>query len=570
MEVANLDTIPVTVNAETVKTMFLSAANALNENKDWINELNVFPVPDGDTGTNMTMTIISAAKDVLAEDTVTMSTVCRAIASGALKGARGNSGVILSQLFRGFSRVAREKEVLTLDDVIDAFVRAVDSAYKAVMKPKEGTILTVAKEMTAKAEEFRGSDDFDAFLSAILETGDVTLKHTPDLLPVLKQAGVVDSGGQGLMVVMHALVDAYYGKNINTELPELFAGASGNHQGSVDVSDIETADIKFGYCTEFIIKLDMPFPEDEEMKFKAFLSDIGDSIVCVADDDIVKIHVHTDDPGLAIQQALTYGQLSRIKIDNMREEHEERLFKNAESLAKEQKERDELRRQANNGPRKEIGFVQVASGEGLQALMKDLGVDYVISGGQTMNPSTEDILSAIRLVNADTVFVFPNNANIIMAANQAVSMIEDKKAIVIPTTSVVEGISSMIAAVPDADAAVNEEAMKENLPYVKDIEVTYAIRNTTINDVEIHEGDYMALCGKEILGCDKDLDTAVKAAVSKAVDEDTAMLTLYYGADVTEEEAAHLKSELEEIAKDAEIEIVYGGQPVYSYFISVE
>ncbi|MBQ6037015.1 MAG: DAK2 domain-containing protein, partial [Lachnospiraceae bacterium] len=307
MEVANLDTIPVTVNAETVKTMFLSAANALNENKDWINELNVFPVPDGDTGTNMTMTIISAAKDVLAEDTVTMSTVCRAIASGALKGARGNSGVILSQLFRGFSRVAREKEVLTLDDVIDAFVRAVDSAYKAVMKPKEGTILTVAKEMTAKAEEFRGSDDFDAFLSAILETGDVTLKHTPDLLPVLKQAGVVDSGGQGLMVVMHALVDAYYGKNINTELPELFAGASGNHQGSVDVSDIETADIKFGYCTEFIIKLDMPFSEDEEMKFKAFLSDIGDSIVCVADDDIVKIHVHTDDPGLAIQQALTYG-----------------------------------------------------------------------------------------------------------------------------------------------------------------------------------------------------------------------------------------------------------------------
>ena len=570
MEVANLDTIPVTVNAETVKTMFLSAANALNENKDWINELNVFPVPDGDTGTNMTMTIISAAKDVLAEDTVTMSTVCRAIASGALKGARGNSGVILSQLFRGFSRVAREKEVLTLDDVIDAFVRAVDSAYKAVMKPKEGTILTVAKEMTAKAEEFRGSDDFDAFLSAILETGDVTLKHTPDLLPVLKQAGVVDSGGQGLMVVMHALVDAYYGKNINTELPELFAGASGNHQGSVDVSDIETADIKFGYCTEFIIKLDMPFSEDEEMKFKAFLSDIGDSIVCVADDDIVKIHVHTDDPGLAIQQALTYGQLSRIKIDNMREEHEERLFKNAELLAKEQKERDELRRQANNCPRKEIGFVQVASGEGLQALMKDLGVDYVISGGQTMNPSTEDILSAIRLVNADTVFVFPNNANIIMAANQAVSMIEDKKAIVIPTTSVVEGISSMIAAVPDADAAVNEEAMKENLPYVKDIEVTYAIRNTTINDVEIHEGDYMALCGKEILGCDKDLDTAVKTAVSKAVDEDTAMLTLYYGADVTEEEAAHLKGELEEIAKDAEVEIVYGGQPVYSYFISVE
>ena len=567
---ANLDAIPVTVNAETVKTMFLSAANALNENKDWINELNVFPVPDGDTGTNMTMTIISAAKDVLAEDTVTMSTVCRAIASGALKGARGNSGVILSQLFRGFSRVAREKEVLTLDDVIDAFVRAVDSAYKAVMKPKEGTILTVAKEMTAKAEEFRGSDDFDAFLSAILETGDVTLKHTPELLPVLKQAGVVDSGGQGLMVVMHALVDAYYGKNINTKLPELFSGASGNQTGTVDVSDIETADIKYGYCTEFIIKLDMPFPEEEEMAFKAYLSEIGDSIVCVADDDIVKIHVHTDDPGLAIQQALTYGQLSRIKIDNMREEHEERLFKNAEALAKEQKERDELRKQANEGPRKEIGFVQVASGEGLQALMKDLGVDYVISGGQTMNPSTEDILSAIRLVNADTVFVFPNNANIIMAANQAVSMVEDKKAVVIPTTSVVEGISSMIAAVPDADAAVNEEAMKENLPLVKDIEVTYAIRNTTINDVEIHEGDYMALCGKEILGCNRDLNETVREAVAKAVDEDTAMLTLYYGADVTEEEAQKLKGEIEAIAKDAEVETVYGGQPVYSYFISVE
>ena len=561
---------PFALSAEDVRTMFLSAANALNDNKDWINELNVFPVPDGDTGTNMTMTIISAAKDVLAEDTVNMSTVCRAIASGALKGARGNSGVILSQLFRGFSRVAREKEELTLNDIIDAFVRAVESAYKAVMKPKEGTILTVAKEMTAKAEEFRDSDDFDAFIDAVLTTGDVTLKHTPELLPVLKQAGVVDSGGQGLMVVMHALADAYRGKGVNTALPVLFAGVGENRVDHVDVSEIETADIKYGYCTEFIIKLEMPFTEKDEMEFKGYLSEIGDSIVCVADDDIVKIHVHTDDPGMAIQQALTYGQLSRIKIDNMREEHEERLFKNAEALAKEQKARDELRMQANKGPRKEIGFVQVASGDGLQALMKDLGVDYVISGGQTMNPSTEDILSAIRLVNADTVFVFPNNANIIMAANQAVSMTEDKKAVVIPTTSVVEGISSMIAAVPDADAETNEKAMKENLPLVKDIEVTYAIRNTTINGIEIHEGDYMALCGKDILGCDPNVDEVVKQAVSRAVDEDTAMLTLYYGADVTEEQAENLKTELEEIAKDAEVEVVYGGQPVYSYFISVE
>ncbi|MBQ9910749.1 MAG: DAK2 domain-containing protein [Lachnospiraceae bacterium] len=553
--------------------MFLSAANALNENKDWINELNVFPVPDGDTGTNMTMTIISAAKDVLAEDVVTMSTVCRAIASGALKGARGNSGVILSQLFRGFSRIAREKDVLTQNDIIDAFKRAVESAYKAVMKPKEGTILTVAKEMTEKAEEYRDGEDFDEFLSEVLKTGEETLKRTPELLPVLKQAGVVDSGGQGLMVVMHALADAYYGKNVNTALPELFShDAQDTHpaQGSVNVSDIETADIKFGYCTEFIIKLEMPFSEKDETEFKDFLSSIGDSIVCVADDDIVKIHVHTDDPGLAIQTALAYGQLSRIKIDNMREEHEERLFKNTEALAKEQKERDEQRRNANSGPRKEIGFVQVASGEGLQSLLKDLGVDYVISGGQTMNPSTEDILQAIRLVNADTVFVFPNNSNIIMAANQAVSMTEDKKAVVIPTRSVVEGISSMIAAIPDADADANAEAMNENLHCVKDIEVTYAIRTTTINGVEIHEGDYMALSGKDILGCGPTIEGVVKEAVRRAADTDTAMITLYYGADVTEEDAEALRREVEKIVSDAEVEVVYGGQPVYAYFIAVE
>ncbi len=564
---------PVALNAETVKTMFLSAANALNENKDWINELNVFPVPDGDTGTNMTMTIISAAKDVLAEDVVTMSTVCRAIASGALKGARGNSGVILSQLFRGFSRIAREKDVLTQNDIIDAFKRAVESAYKAVMKPKEGTILTVAKEMTEKAEEFRDGEDFDEFLSEVLKTGEETLKRTPELLPVLKQAGVVDSGGQGLMVVMHALADAYYGKNVNTALPELFShDAQDTHpaQGSVNVSDIETADIKFGYCTEFIIKLEMPFSEKDETEFKDFLSSIGDSIVCVADDDIVKIHVHTDDPGLAIQTALAYGQLSRIKIDNMREEHEERLFKNTEALAKEQKDRDEQRRNANSGPRKEIGFVQVASGEGLQSLLKDLGVDYVIPGGQTMNPSTEDILQAIRLVNAETVFVFPNNGNIIMAANQAVSMIEDKKAVVIPTRSVVEGISSMIAAIPDADADANAQAMNENLRCVKDIEVTYAIRNTIINGVEIHEGDYMALSGKDILGCDPTVEGVVKEAVRRAADTDTAMITLYYGADVTEEDAEALKREVEKIVSDAEVEVVYGGQPVYAYFIAVE
>ena len=554
------------IDAILLKKMFLSAAQALDAKKEWINELNVFPVPDGDTGTNMTMTIMSAVREVSAAEEKMMP-IAKAISSGALRGARGNSGVILSQLLRGFVKVAQEQEALDEHSLALAFEKAVESAYKAVMKPKEGTILTVARAVSDKAQELKDVNDLERFLRESIEEGDRMLKKTPELLPVLKQAGVVDSGGQGLMVALHGAYDAFMGKAIDLRVPEFEKPATENIK--VDVSNLETSDIHFGYCTEFIIRLEKEFTEEDEDAFKEYLSSIGDSIVCVADDEIVKIHVHTNEPGNALQRALTYGQLSRIKIDNMREEHQERLFKDAEKLAAEQKKADEARK-AELLPEKEVGFVAVASGDGLKQIFQDLGVDYVIEGGQTMNPSTDDILSAVGKVRAKHIFVLPNNKNIILASEQAARLCKDKELIVVPSKSVCQGLSCMINYIPEASVEENRESMKDGMASVKTLEATYAIRDTNIDGVEIHKGDYMVLGDGSIYSGAENLMTAVKEAVGKAVDEDTAIVSIYYGHDVGEEEAEALSAELQQIAPDAEIEVNYGGQPVYYYIISVE
>ena len=555
------------IDAVSLKKMFLSGAQALDAKKEWINELNVCPVPDGDTGTNMTMTIMSAAREVLEQPDDSMEKIARAMSSGALRGARGNSGVILSQLFRGFAKVVREKDKLEIPDLVEAMKKAVDSAYKAVMKPKEGTILTVARAVMEKAEELSDTDDMAFFLRNCIEHGDEALAHTPELLPVLKQAGVVDSGGQGLMVVLHGIYDAFMGKEIDLSIPE--AGRPREEQFRVDTEHLDTSDIKFGYCTEFIIKLDREFPESEEDLFKDFLNSIGDSIVCVADEEVVKIHVHTNDPGKALQKALSYGQLSRIKIDNMREEHEERLFRNAEKLAEEQKAADE-KRKAEALPFKPVGFVAVCAGDGLRDIFKELGVDYVIEGGQTMNPSTDDILSAINKVRAETVFVLPNNKNIILAAEQAAGMVKDRRAIVIHSKTICQGLTCMINYIPDVSIEENEEMMNLQMKTVKTLEVTYAIRDTVIEGVEIHKDDFMVLGDKGILSCGTDLTESVREAVQNCLDDESALVSIYYGQDVSEEEAETLKNALLEIAGDAEVEANYGGQPVYYYIISVE
>ncbi len=556
------------IDATMLKRMFMAGVHALNDQKDLINELNVFPVPDGDTGTNMTMTILSSAREMLSRDDDTVEAVSKAISSGALRGARGNSGVILSQLFRGFARGLAGKAVMTQDDMILATKNAVEAAYKAVMKPKEGTILTVARGLSEKSQEYLGGEDVALFLTETLAYGDEVLKHTPDLLPVLKQAGVVDSGGQGLMCILYGMLDAVKGKPVNMTLPEMNVGKPETLR--VDVSDIETADIKFGYCTEFIINLEKPFTEKDEYEMKEYLTGIGDSLVLVADDDVVKIHVHTNDPGNAIQKALTYGSLSRIKIDNMREEHQERLFQDAEKLAAEQKKADAEKEALKEAPRKDVGFVAVCTGDGLKEIFTQMGVDSVIEGGQTMNPSTEDILKGIERVNADTVFVFPNNGNIVLASRQAAALAADRNVLVVPTGSVVEGISCLIGYIPGGTPEENLEAMTEQLQYVKTIEVTYAVRDSVVDGREIHENDFMALSGKHILGLGKDLKEAVLEALRNAECDDAAVVTLYYGQDVREEEAEALRDALTEDGLDAEIEVVYGGQPVYYYYIAVE
>lgn len=549
-----------TINTELLQKMFLAGAANLEAKKEFINELNVFPVPDGDTGTNMTLTILSAAKEVKALENPDMVAIAKAISSGSLRGARGNSGVILSQLLRGFTKEIREHKEIDTITLAKACERATATAYKAVMKPKEGTILTVAKGASQKAAELaETTEDLDTFISEVINYAQEVLEKTPEMLPVLKEAGVVDSGGQGLLEVMRGAYDAFQGKEIDYSAIEASAGTK-----MVKPSEQAETEIKFGYCTEFIIMLEKEFTAKDETEFKAYLESIGDSIVCVADDDIVKIHVHTNDPGLAIQKALTYGQLSRMKIDNMREEHQERLIKDAEKLAARQAEAKKAE------PRKEVGFIAVSIGEGMNEIFRELGADYIIEGGQTMNPSTEDMLNAIDQVNAEHIFILPNNKNIILAANQAQTLTEDKDIIVVPSKTVPQGITAIINYMPDADAQTNLEAMIEGIGNVKTGQVTYAVRDTHIDDKEIHEGDIMGIGDSGILAVGQSVEETTKEMLAQLVDEDTELISLYYGQDVQEESAENFAQEIEDLYPDVDVDVHSGGQPIYYYVLSVE
>lgn len=554
-----------TISAELMAKCFLAGAKNLEAKKEWINELNVFPVPDGDTGTNMTMTIMSAANEVSALKNPTMAELCKAISSGSLCGARGNSGVILSQLLRGFTKVAANHDEIDVVTLSEAIEKAVETAYKAVMKPKEGTILTVARGISDKALDLVGEvDEIEEYVGLLIEEGDAVLKTTPDLLPVLKQAGVVDSGGQGLMEVMRGVYDALLGKEIDYTFESKTSST-----GFAKITPQTEAEIKFGYCTEFIIVLNSPMSEDAEHEFKEYLEGLGDSIVLVADDEITKVHVHTNDPGLAIQKALTFGSLSKIKIDNMREEHQEKLIKDAEKVAAQQKEEDSKKAAAKE-PKKEMGFISVAAGDGLADIFKGLGVDYIIEGGQTMNPSTEDMLTAISKVNAENIFILPNNSNIIMAANQAAELSEDKKVYVIPTKTVPQGVVAMINYIPERSADENYETMKEELGSVLTGQITYAVRDTQIDGIDIAKDDYMGIGDKGILSAGSDMNTVIKEMLDKMVTEDSSIITIYYGEDKTEDDANELVEKFAEYYPDCETEIYYGGQPVYYYLISVE
>lgn len=549
-----------TINAEMLAKMFLAGAGNIEAKKEYINELNVFPVPDGDTGTNMSLTIMAAAKEVSAIEKLDMTTLAKAISSGSLRGARGNSGVILSQLFRGFTKAIKEHKEIDVTTLATACVKAKETAYKAVMKPKEGTILTVARGIAEKAEELSWeTEDLEIFIPQVLAYAEEVLQKTPEMLPVLKEAGVVDSGGQGLLEVLKGAYDAFLGKEIDYK-----AIAPSKGTGVTKISAETNADIKFGYCTEFIILAEKEFTEDDERGFKSYLESIGDSIVCVADDEIVKVHVHTNDPGLAIQKALTFGQLSRMKIDNMREEHEEKLIRDAEKLAAEEaaKKKEELR--------KEMGFIAVSIGEGMNEIFKELGVDYIIEGGQTMNPSTEDMLAAIDDVHAEHIFILPNNKNIVMAANQARDLTEDKDIIVIPTKTVPQGITAVINFMPDADAKANEETMLEEIKHVKTGQVTYAVRDTKIDEKEIHEGDIMGIGDKGILSVGTDVEATAKDMLAQLVDEDSELISIYYGQDVSEEDAEAFSEEVAELYPDADIDMHFGGQPIYYYVLAVE
>ena len=546
-----------TINTELLTKMFLAGAANLEAKKEFINELNVFPVPDGDTGTNMTLTIMSAAKDVSSLDKPDMKALAKAVSSGSLRGARGNSGVILSQLLRGFTKEIRDFKEVDVQVLSRACERARSTAYKAVMKPKEGTILTVAKGISQKAAEMAEiTDDLEVFLPDVLKYAEHVLSKTPEMLPVLKEAGVVDSGGQGLLEVLKGAYDAFLGKEIDYSAIEASSGTVMVKPGAQ-----AEADIKFGYCTEFIIMAEKEFSEKDETEFKSYLESIGDSIVCVADEDIVKVHVHTNDPGLAIQKALTFGQLSRMKIDNMREEHQEKLIREAEKQAVEEKKAK---------PRKSVGFIAVSIGEGMNEIFRELGADYIIEGGQTMNPSTEDMLTAIDAVNADHIFILPNNKNIILAANQAQSLTKDKDILVIPTRTVPQGITAIINYMPEADVDTNEEAMNEGIKHVRTGQVTYAVRDTHIDDKEIHEGDIMGIGDAGILAVGQSVEGTAKEMLSQLTDEDTELISLYYGQDVLEEDALRFAKEVEELYPDADVDTHFGGQPIYYYVLSVE
>ena len=567
-----------TINAELFARMFLAGANNLEAKKEWINELNVFPVPDGDTGTNMSMTIMSAAKEVAAIENPTMASLAKAISSGSLRGARGNSGVILSQLFRGFTKVIAEYDELTVQILSDAFQKGTETAYKAVMKPKEGTILTVAKGMSDKAAELgEETDDLAYFCEEIIKEGDHVLSKTPDMLPVLKQAGVVDSGGQGLMQVLKGAFDALMGKEVDYKVETVSTGSSSQGTASNPYIDVQAEqEITFTYCTQFLIMLEHPFTENQETEFKSYLESIGDSIVVVADDEIVKVHVHTNDPGMAMQRGLTYGSLTTIIIENMRLERDEKISAMKEKeMQNTANAENEIRAAEENeqevpAEEKEMGFISVSIGEGINEIFRGLGVDYIIEGGQTMNPSTEDMLNAIEKVNAKNIFILPNNKNIIMAANQAASLTDDKNIIVIPTKTIPQGITALVNYIPDSTPEDNAERMGEEIQLVKTGQVTYAVRDTVIDDKEIKQDDYMGIGDKGILSVGTDMEKTVLEMIGEMIDEDSAILSIYYGEEMNEDSANEIAEKVEEEYPDVEVEVHYGGQPIYYYVISVE
>ena len=570
-----------TIDAGMLKNAFLAGAKGLEAKKDWINELNVFPVPDGDTGTNMTLTIMAAAKEVAELENPTMDQLAKAISSGSLRGARGNSGVILSQLLRGFTKEIKAVEEIDTTILANAMVRGTETAYKAVMKPKEGTILTVAKAMADKGLEMASqTDDIEEFVKQVIEYGDYVLSQTPEMLPVLKQAGVVDSGGQGLMQVVKGAVDGLLGRTVDFSLDTV--PDSGNRPAAGEKAargaartDIDTADIKFGYCTEFIINLEKVYTDKDETELKSYLESIGDSLVVVSDDEIVKVHVHTNHPGLAFEKALAYGSLSRMKIDNMREEHQERVIQDSERLAREQasgeqEDKDKATGEEAPSERREYGFIAVSSGEGLSDIFRGIGADCLIEGGQTMNPSTEDMLKAIERVNAENIFILPNNKNIIMAAQQARDLTEDKNIIVIPSRTVPQGITALVNFMPDLGPEENTRTMTEEMGNVRTAQITYAVRTTNIDGIDIEEGDIMALGDHGILAVGKSVDGVALEAMKEMLDDESELVTIYYGADVSEHEAKVLEEQAQEQYPDKEIELQYGGQPIYYYLISAE
>ena len=558
-----------TIDASLCARMFLAGAKNLEAKKEWINELNVFPVPDGDTGTNMTLTIMSAAKEVAGLETVTMETFAKAVSSGSLRGARGNSGVILSQLLRGFTKIIRSEKEIDTVVLASAFQKAVETAYKAVMKPKEGTILTVARGGADRAVALLEENpdlDLDTMLKEVIRRSEEVLNQTPEMLPVLKEAGVVDSGGQGLLQVLKGAYDAFCGKEVDYTIE----AGSGAKTGAAKAAETEApAEIQYGYCTEFIILLEKEYTHETELSFKAYLESIGDSIVVVSDDGIVKVHVHTNDPGLAIQKALTYGSLTSMKIDNMREEHKEKLFKESEKKEAEKKAAEEKAQQEVK-ERKPVGFISVSIGEGIAEIFRDLGVDYLIEGGQTMNPSTEDMLNAIEKVNADTIFIFPNNKNIILAANQARDLTEDKKIIVVPTKTVPQGITAIINYVPEKTPEENAQAMEEEISHVKTGQLTYAVRDTHIDEKVIHAGDIMGVGDHAILAVGREIDPVAEETVALMMDDESELISIYYGEDMKEEEAEALHERIAKAYPDCDVELNYGGQPIYYYIISVE
>ena len=552
-----------TIDAKMLKKMFLAGAKNLEAKKEWINELNVFPVPDGDTGTNMTLTIMSAAKEVGSIEEDTMEALAKAISSGSLRGARGNSGVILSQLFRGFTKVIRNTEKLDSNIIAQALQKATETAYKAVMKPKEGTILTVAKAISDKAVELAGEKkDLTVFFDQIIKHADDVLSQTPEMLPVLKLAGVVDSGGQGLMQVLKGAYDGFLGKEIDLKIES-------SKSSKVVIQKEEETDIEFGYCTEFIVVTNEVFEIEQELEFKKYLSSIGDCVVVVSDDEIVKVHVHTNDPGLAIQKALTYGALTSIKIDNMREEHQEKLIKDAEKVAREQEEVEEEEIKKHQ-EKKSVGFIAVSAGEGLDEIFQGVGVDYLIQGGQTMNPSTEDILEAISKVNADTVFILPNNSNIILAAQQATYLVEDKKILVVPSKTIPQGITAMIAYMADKTPEENLEMMTKEMKKVKTGQVTYAVRDTVIDDKEIKENDIMGLGDHTILAVGNEIENVTLKTIELMMTDEAELISIYYGLEMTEDNAQKLYQKVEAAYPDCDIELHCGGQPIYYYILSVE